>query len=90
MECGIEKTNKINKAAIKSLAGIEIKRIQNEFGIGKINSFKELQNLIDKAFEVLKGDFMEIIYSFPSKNHFHCEMHNCFAYNRIKRFGRHR
>ena len=79
MECGIEKTNKINKAAINSLAGIGIKRIQNEFGIGKINSFKELQNLIDKAFEVLKGDFMEIIYSFPSKNHFHCEMHNCFA-----------
>ncbi|MFX0137893.1 MAG: DUF6125 family protein, partial [Candidatus Hodarchaeota archaeon] len=34
-ECGIEKTNKINKSAVKSMAKIEIKRIIKAFNLGK-------------------------------------------------------
>lgn len=86
-ECGIEKTNKINKAAIKSMAKIEIKRIQNIFGIDKINTFGELQDIIKNALEVFKADFMEFNHSFPSKNHMRCEMFKCWAYNGIKRLG---
>jgi hypothetical protein len=72
--CGIEKTNKINKAAIKSMTKIEIERIKKAFGLGKINTFKDLNELIDKALEVFKADFMVFIYNFPRKNHLYCEM----------------
>ena len=86
-ECGMEKTNKINKAAINSLAKIEIKRIQNAFGIKSVKNFKDLQNLIDKALEVFRGEFMRFEYHFTVKNQLHCEMQNCWAYNGIKQIG---
>ena len=86
-ECGIEKTNKINKAAIKSMAKIEISRIQNAFGIDEIKKFEDLQTIIKNALEVFKADFMGFNHSFPMKNHMNCEMHKCWAYDGIKRIG---
>ena len=43
-EFGIDKANKLNKAAIKSLAPIEVKRIKTALGIKKqpIETFEEL------------------------------------------------
>ena len=38
---GIEKANQINKAAIKSLAGIEMERIRKAFGLKEIETFEE-------------------------------------------------
>lgn len=86
-EFGIEKTNKVNKAAIQSLAKVEIKRIQKVFNIQDINNFKELQNIIDKLFQVFKAEFMEFDYSFSEQNLMHFRMHRCFAYNGIKKMG---
>ena len=86
-ECGIEKTNKINKAAVKSMAKIEINRIKKAFNLEKINNFQELQNLIDKALEVFKADFMGLTYNFPLNNQVHFEMNPCFTYNGIKGLG---
>ena len=50
-ELGIEKANKLNKAAIRSLAPIEIKRVQKAFGIGggKIGTFEELKDFMLEA-----------------------------------------
>ncbi|MFX1277474.1 MAG: hypothetical protein ACFFAT_20845 [Promethearchaeota archaeon] len=86
-ECGIEITNKINKAAVKSLAKIEIKRIQDAFNIERIKSFGDLQDIIKDALDVFKADFMGFKYLFPVKNHMHCEMDKCWAYDGIKRLG---
>jgi hypothetical protein len=86
-ECGIEKTNKINKAAVKSMAKIEIKRIQKVFGIEKIEIFEDLQNIMEKTMQVFKANFMEFKHTFPAKNQLHCEMDNCWAYNGIVRMG---
>lgn len=86
-ECGMEKANKINKAAINSLAKIEIKRIQNAFGIKSVKNFKDLQNLIDKALEVFRAEFMRFEHDFTIKNQLHCGMRNCWAYNGIKQIG---
>jgi len=86
-ECGIEKTNKINKAAIRSMAAIEIKRIQKAVGINKVEAFEDFKVLVDAAFHVLKGDFMDFTYSFPSDNILHGEWKNCFAYNGVKQLG---
>ena len=86
-ECGMEITNKINKAAIRSMSRIEINRIVNMFKIGEIETFKDLQNLIKKTFELFKAEFMKFEYSFPSTNKMRFEMHKCFAYDGIKRIG---
>jgi hypothetical protein len=43
-ECGIEKTNKINKAAIHDMSAIEIKRIQKAVGVGQLNTFDEFKS----------------------------------------------
>jgi hypothetical protein len=86
-ECGIDRTNKINKAAIRSMAAIEIRRIKKAVGMDKVETFEDLKSLVDSAFDTLTGDFMDFTYSFPSANVLHGEWKNCFAYDGIKRLG---
>lgn len=88
-EFGIEKTNKINKAAIRSLAPIEMKRIKKALGIEDIQTFEELKEFIEGIFEIIKGDFMNFTFSCPSENvlHWEWEMQKCFAYEGIKNIG---
>ncbi len=86
-EYGIEKANKINKAAIKSLATIEIDRIRKVFGLDKIGTFQDLKILADSAFGVLTDAFMGLQYSFPSDNVLRWEMKKCFAQEGMTRLG---
>ena len=48
-ECGIERANKINKAAVRSMGMIEIRRIQEAIGIDKVETFEALKLLIEAA-----------------------------------------
>ncbi len=86
-EFGIEKANQLNKAAIKSLAAIEIDRVRKAFGIEEIKNFQDLKNLVDAAFRVVKGDFMGFDYGFPSENIMHWDMSKCFAHQGMTRLG---
>jgi len=86
-ECGIEKTNRINKAAGRALGMIEVKRILRAFGLEKIESFEDFKTLFDCAQQTIMGDFMHFSYSFPADNLFHVEMHDCFAYKGMRRIG---
>ncbi len=45
-EFGVKKANKMNKAAIKSLAPIEIKRIMKALGVEKVETFEEMREFI--------------------------------------------
>ena len=38
-ECGIEKTNKINRAAVKAMAAVEIKRLKKAVGVDNLETF---------------------------------------------------
>jgi len=86
-ECGIEKTNKINKAAIRDMSAIEIKRIQKTVGAGNPTTFEELKNLFDSAMEIATGKFMKYDYHSPAHNIIHGEWKSCFAYEGIKALG---
>ncbi len=88
-ELGIEATNKLNKAAIKSLSVIEMQRIKKAMGWEnvKIRTFEQLKDFINNAFSVLKGDFMDFKYTFPEKNRMHWEMNRCFAYKGMEMIG---
>ena len=87
-ECGIEKTNRINKAAIRAMSAIEIKRIQKAVGAGKLDTFDKFKRFFEITMQIVKGEFMEFTYSMPAKNRMHSEWRgSCFAYDGVKALG---
>ena len=86
-ECGIEKTNKINKAAVHDMATIEIKRLQKALGEQNFYSFDKFKQFFDKVMEIATGKFMKYSYSSPATNIIHAEWKSCFAYEGIKALG---
>jgi len=85
--CGIEKTNKINKAAIRNMAAIEIKRVQKAVGAENLNTFDEFKRFFDMTMEIATGEFMKYTYSSPAHNILHGEWKSCFAYEGVKGLG---
>jgi hypothetical protein len=86
-EFGIEKTNQLNKAAIRDMSAMEIKRIQKAVGAAQINTFDEFKRFFDIAMEIATGKFMKYKYSMPAKNWLHGEWESCFAYEGMKALG---
>lgn len=92
-EFGIEKANALNRAAIKSMAPIEVQRAKQALGIGKdrFDSFDALMEFILAALEVTLPDSVSANFHFrsPSKNLIYWEWLDgqCFAYKGIKQIG---
>lgn len=90
-EFGIQKANKTNKAAIRSLAPIEVSRIKKFLGVEKehIETFEDFKNFFVGASELFIPDFMNATMSFPTENVLHWEFKpkECFAYKGMKRIG---
>jgi hypothetical protein len=88
-EFGIEKANKLNKAAIQSLAPLEMKRLKKLLGGERIETFEEFKHFLTGGFELLLADFMSARMSFPEKNVFHWEFvpQQCFAYKGMQNMG---
>ena len=86
-ECGIEKTNKVNRAAIKALAAVEIQRLKRAIGVERLETFDDFWDFFQIAMATVTGDFMK--YSFVSKglNHIRGTWHRCFAHDGIKALG---
>lgn len=89
-ELGIDTTNRLNKAAIKSLSAIEIERIKKAVGFtGNINSFEAFKDFFTRAARIVIPDFMGVDFSFPGPNQMAWQFaeKNCFAYKGVKRLG---
>ena len=86
-EVGIEKTNKINRAAVKAMAAIEIKRIKKALGATEIKTFGQLYELFEASMYIVSGDFMRYKFYSPTPNVIHGEWESCFAYDGIKALG---
>ena len=92
-ELGIEKANKLNKAAIRSLAPIEIKRVKKALGTGgeKIGTFEELKDFMLEALEMTLPNsvFERLRFRASSKDllHWEWESGECFAYKGMKQIG---
>ena len=76
----LRKLTQINKAAIRSLAPIEIKRLQEACGVGEVNGIQDLKDLFAAAQEVFIPDFMEYELSFLVDNRMKMEVRKCFAH----------
>ncbi len=87
-ECGIEKTNRISKAAIRAMSAIEIKRIQKAVGAGNLDTWDEFKRFFEIAMEIATGEFMKFTYSMLARNRMHSEWReSCFAYEGVKALG---
>jgi hypothetical protein len=88
-ELGPEKANKLNKAAVKSMSGIEIQRILKLMGKenAPVKTFDELKEIIDTTYKLITPKFMKMYYGFPEKNIFMGGFHECFAFEGVKKFG---
>ena len=85
--CGFEKANLINKAAVRSMAQVEIKRIKKAFGIDAVENSQDLRELLESVNLVLKAGFMDFDYSFPAQDTLRVHMNQCFAHDGMARFG---
>jgi len=90
---GIEKANALNKAAIKSLAPIELERVKRVLGIDKesIDNIDELMDFMIAALELTLPDSVlkKFHFSSPSRDliHWNWESGQCFAYKGMKQIG---
>jgi hypothetical protein len=68
---GPDNANRLNKGAVRLMAGIEIKRIVKLMGKPKCyspSSFDELTEVIETAFHLIQTSFMKFDFSFPEEN----------------------
>ena len=92
-EFGIERANALNKAAIKSLAPIEIERVKRVLGLnkGSVDNFDELMDFMLASLELTLPDsvFKKFSFSSPSRDliHWDWEHGQCFAYKGMKQIG---
>jgi len=88
---GIETTNRLNWAAIESLAPLEIERMKRLLGFEKAcpETLAELREFFDKAAALVIPEFMGGRFSFREDGSFFIEMKpgQCFAYKGMKRLG---
>jgi len=90
MAFGIGKANRLNKAAIRLLAEAEQKRMLKLMGWEDhpITTFEEIRTVIDNAFSLVKGNFMDFELSFPEENVLHYKfLSKCWAYEGMKKLG---
>ena len=92
-EFGIERANALNKAAIKSLATIEMERAKRVLGIDKerFDTFDDFMDFMLSALELTMPDsvFKKIHFRSPSRDLIHWDWENgqCFAYKGMKQIG---
>lgn len=90
-EFGIARANALNRAAIRSLAPIETRRIKRALGLEneKIETFEAFKYFFKGAADLLIANFMNIRVSFPDKNILHWEFEpgKCFAYKGMQTMG---
>ncbi|MFH2007096.1 MAG: DUF6125 family protein [bacterium] len=86
---GIDKTNEVNRAAVRSMAHIELSRLKKLLGVQDIRSFGELQSFVTTASELIKPRFMKYRLRFeaPDVMRWEWEDGQCFAYQGIKSLG---
>ena len=90
-EVGIEKTNRINRAAVQSMSKIEVERLKKALGYQNkpINTFDELTYFLTQAMDLVLARFMRFKVSTPEKNVIHWEMEKdaCFAFKGVSGMG---
>ncbi len=89
VEVGIQKTNEINRAAVRSMALVEVKRIKKLLGVQRVTTPEELEAFVRAASAFIKPRFMKYELTFPEPGvlRWRWEQGQCFAFQGIKSLG---
>ncbi len=86
-ENGMEKTNRINRMAVRAMAAMEAKRILKASGRTAITGFDELKEFFLEGADFIKAKFMNYEVSFPEKNRMRWDIPGCFAFDGLSKAG---
>ncbi|MCW9033177.1 MAG: hypothetical protein OQJ97_03080 [Rhodospirillales bacterium] len=86
-EGGSELANKLNKAAIRDMGPIEIKRLLKAIGLESVRSAKDCETLLQGAYRTLMGDFMGFNWSWPEPDRLRVTFPTCFAFDGMTKMG---
>ena len=89
-ELGIEKANKLNKAAISSLAPFEIGRFKKLLKIDQVRTYDDIKFFFSEVARMLIPDFMNFVWEFSEDKTISwgfSEDKTCFAYNGMCMIG---
>lgn len=90
---GVDQANTLNKAAIRSIAPIEINRVKKILGVGEgdFESFEDLRDFLLNAFELILPGSVSRGFSFSSSSedtlHWEWEEGGCFAFTGMTQIG---
>ena len=91
MESGMETANRLNQAAIKGMATVELKRFMKMMGASPngLQTFARFTTFFSQVREVLIPDFMNVSVSFekPNRVNWAFSDRGCFAFNGMKMLG---
>lgn len=91
MTHGIDEANRLNRAAIKSMAGIELNRFMKVSRVSRddLNTFPGFKAFFTGVWSLLLPDFMNVRIRFEAPGSIYWEFtpKGCFAYNGVKRAG---
>jgi Family of unknown function (DUF6125) len=85
--CGVEKTNVVNRGAVKAMAEVEAQRLRKALGVTSIGSFDQLQRFLGGAFELVRGPFMKFALTYPEPNLMRWETKQCFVHDGVSKLG---
>lgn len=88
---GIEKTNALNRAAVRAMASVEILRLKKLLRVEEetFENFESLAPFLKQAMEIVLADFMRVKFNLSEKNviSWKMEAESCFAYRGMCRLG---
>lgn len=88
-EFGIDKTNELNLAAVRSMAAIEARRTARALGMdpGLIDSFEKLMEFVTGAHRLIIPRFMKFALTAPEDGVLQWRWEECFAHQGVSRLG---
>lgn len=85
---GIEDTNAMNRAAVRSMAAIEARRIRKLFGLGPITCADDVRRFFDCAIGAVIPDFMDFSETWaPDNTSVSFQIARCFAFDGVTALG---
>lgn len=86
-EFGIEKTNKINRSAVRSMGAIEAKRIMRAIPMDKFSSMRDIELFFEEGWDLARPRFMDASLDFTGSDRFRWTMRQCFAHDGVLKLG---
>lgn len=85
---GIEKTNELNRAAVRAMAAVEAERLVKVLGLPSVSTHDEIRAFFDAAIALVIPDFIRFEWEWaPGNRAVRFEITKCFAHEGVAALG---